>query len=229
VARQPDEPEFPDAPEIPSEPATADEPEFPDAPEIPSEPATADEPEVADTPEVADEPDFPDAPEVPHDHDHDHDHDHEPEPEPPGRRAASDTALPWFLAAVVVLLLAVSAGLIAAWVVASLKAVPIPAGAIVTASPVPAPTDAPSGQATPLPSEQPRHTPTPAPQVTPEPAPFVHVVQRGEYLTLIADMYEVRIEDILALNDIPNPNRIRAGRELLIPGYGIRPSPSPGA
>lgn len=172
-------------------------------------------------PEFPDAPVLPEAPEVPDDYDL------EPEPKRPRRRGAADRALPWVLAAVVVLLLAVSAGLITAWVVASLKAVPIPAGAIVTASPVPAATDVPSGQPTPLLSEQPRHTPTPAPEVTPEPPPFVHVVQRGEYLTLIADMYGVRVEDILALNDIKNPNRIRAGRELLIPGYGIRPSPSP--
>ena len=183
-----------------------DAPDFPDAPEAP---------------EVADAAELPDAPEL-----RIH-HDLEPAPEVPRRHSTADTAMPWVLAAVVALLLAASAGLITAWVVASLKAVPIPAGAIVTASPVPAPTDVPSGQPTPLQSEQPRHTPTPAPQVTPEPQPFVHVVQRGEYLTLIADMYEVRVEDILALNDIQNPNRIRAGRELLIPGYGIRPSPSP--
>jgi LysM repeat protein len=167
------------------------------------------------------EPDFPDAPDLPDDYDL------EPEPKRPRRRGAADTALPWVLTAVVVLLLAVSAGLVAAWVVASLKAVPIPAGAIVTASPAPGATDVPSSQPSPILSEQPRHTPTPAPEVTPEPPPFVHVVQQGEYLTLIADMYGVSVADILALNEIKNPNRIRAGRELLIPGYGIRPSPSP--
>jgi spore germination protein len=63
--------------------------------------------------------------------------------------------------------------------------------------------------------------------VTQEPAPFVHVVQRGEYLTLIADLYGVRVEDIVALNDIRDPDRIHPGRELLIPGDGIRPSPAP--
>ena len=135
--------------------------------------------------------------------------------------------MPWVLKAVVVLLLAVSAGLIAAWVVASLKAVPIPASAIVTASPEPGATDVPSGQPTLIPSDQPRHTPTPSPQVTQEPAPFVHVVERGESLSLIADLYGVTVEEIVALNDIRNPDNIRVGRELLIPGYGIRPSPSP--
>lgn len=167
------------------------------------------------------EPDLPDAPEV------EDERDLEPGPTRPRRREAAYTVLPWLLGAVVVLLLAVSAGLITAWVVASLKAVPIPAGAIVTASPAPGATDVASGQPTPVVSEQPRHTPTPAPELTPEPPPFVHVVQPGEYLTLIADIYDVRLEDILALNDIANPNRIRVGRELLIPGYGIRPSPSP--
>jgi LysM repeat protein len=173
------------------------------------------------------ESDFPDAPRLPDSAELADDYDLEPEPKRPRRRGRADTALPWVLTAVVVLLLAVSAGLIASWVVASLKAVPIPAGAIVTASPAPGATAVPSDQATPQVSEQPRHTPTPAPIATQEPAPFVHVVQRAEYLTLIADMYDVRVEDIIALNEIKNPNRIQPGRELLIPGYGIRPSPSP--
>ena len=179
------------------------EPEFPDAPELP------DALELPDSVERAD------------------DYDLEPEPKRTRGRGAADTALPWFLSAVIVLLLAVSAGLIAAWVVASLKAVPIPAGAIVTASPEPGATDRPNGSPTPLLSEQPRHTPTPSPELTPEPPPFVHVVERGESLSLIADTYGVTVADILALNDIKNPDNIHPGRELLIPGYGIRPSPSP--
>lgn len=170
-------------------------------------------------------PHFPDAPALP-DRAVVEDYDLEPEPKRPRRAGRADMALPWALKAVVVLLLSVSAGLIAAWAVASLKAVPIPASAIVTASPAPGATEVPSGQPTPLPSEQPRRTPTPSPELTPEPPPFVHVVQQGEYLTLIADMYGVSVEDILALNDIKNPNRIRVGRELLIPGYGVPPSPS---
>jgi LysM repeat protein len=173
------------------------------------------------------EPEFPDAPALPNAAEIADDYDLEPEPKSAQLGGTADTALPWVLKAAVVLLLAVSAGLIAAWVVASLKAVPIPASAIVTASPAPGATAAPSGQPTPPTSEQPRHTPTPSPALTPEPPPFVHVVQQGEYLTLIADMYGVTVADILALNDIANPNRIRVGRELLIPGYGIQPSPSP--
>ena len=175
-------------------------------------------------------PEFPDAPELPEPSDSADpadDYDLEPEPKRPRRGGAADTALPWVLSAVVVLLLAVSAGLISAWVVASLKAVPIPPGAIVTASPDPGASDQPSGTPSPQSSEQPRHTPTPSPAVTPEAPPFVHVVERGESLSYIAALYGVTVADILALNDIPNPDKIRPGRELLIPGYGIRPSPSP--
>jgi nucleoid-associated protein YgaU len=173
------------------------------------------------------EPDFPDAPRLPDSAELADDYDLEPEPKRPRPSGAADKALPWALSAVMVLLLAASAGLVAAWVVASLKAVPIPPGAIVTASPEPGATDRPSGAPTPPASEQPRHTPTPSPELTPEPPPFVHVVQRGESLSLIADMYGVTLADILALNTIRNPDNIRPGRELLIPGYGIRPSPSP--
>jgi LysM repeat protein len=166
------------------------------------------------------EPEFRDAPELAADYDL------EPEPKRPRPNGTADKALPWALSAVIVLLLAVSAGLVAAWVVASLKAVPIPPSAIVTASPDPGATDQPSGAPTPAPSEQPRHTPTPSPELTPEPQPFIHVVQRGESLSLIADQYGVTVQDILALNDIRNPDNIHPGRELLIPGYGNIPSPS---
>lgn len=173
------------------------------------------------------EPKFPDAPRLADSAELADDYDLEPEPKLTRPSGTDDRALPWALSAVIVLLLAVSAGLVAAWVVASLKAVPIPPGAVVTASPEPGATDQPIGTPTPLLSEQPRHTPTPSPEVTPEAPPFVHVVQRGESLSIIADMYGVTVSDILALNTISNPDNIRSGRELLIPGYGIRPSPTP--
>jgi LysM repeat protein len=44
--------------------------------------------------------------------------------------------------------------------------------------------------------------------------PTVHVVQRGESLTTIARRYNVTVEQILQVNDIPNPNRIHAGTQL---------------
>ena len=173
-------------------------------------------------------PEFPDAPDI------------EPPYSPPDaafdggpvrrRRSAADAAQPWLLAILVVLLLAASGGLVTAWIVATLRAEPVPAVANATSTPRPEPsiTLAPSEGPSAIPSQQPRRTPTPTPPLTQEPEPFVHVVRRGEYLQYIADLYGVTVEDIVRLNDISNPNRIRPGQRLLIPGYGIRPSPTPG-
>lgn len=164
---------------------------------------------------------FPDAPEVP------------PlgvpggGPGSPPSKPPANAALPWLLAALVVLLLAASAGLATAWIVASLRAVPAPAAAQVTPTPEPSSTGMPVVEPSLTPSQQPRHTPTPTPLRTPEPEPFIHVVQRGEYLQYIADLYGVTVEDIVALNDIRNPDLIHPDQELLIPGYGTRPSPTP--
>ena len=130
-------------------------------------------------------------------------------------------ALPWILAAAVVLVLAAAGGLLTAYVVANLRAVPPPA-AVLTPSPTPPATPSASPVATPTASAgtpQPRRTPTPPPVVTPEPTPFVHVVQNGESITYIANLYGVTVGDILALNNIKNPNRIHPGDELLIPGW----------
>lgn len=153
----------------------------------------------------------------------------EPAPVRKRQRSAADTALPWLLGVLVVLLLAASGGLVTAWLVASMKAAPPPAAAGQTptlrASPTIAPTASPPTTA--APTVQPLHTPTAAVSMTPEPEPFVYIVQRGDTLNEIADKFAVDPADIAALNDITNPNRIREGQELLIPGDGIRPSPTP--
>ncbi len=200
-------------------------PQFPDAPTMPDAGAALPDTDTA-PPDGGVTPPPPPPPPVllPED-------DLEPEPERPPkaqRKSAAEAALPWVLAVVVVLLLAASAGLVSAWIVATMRAVPVPALADVTPSPSPAVSSGSSAIPTTGPTEQARHTPTPSPVRTQEPAPFIHVVQRGEYLQYIADLYGVKVEDIVALNDIKNPNRIRPGQELLIPGYGHQPSPSPG-
>lgn len=153
----------------------------------------------------------------------------ESDPERPraSQNGRANSVLPWVLTAVIVLLLATSAGLVTAWIVAAAHRVPGPVGAVPTATPAPGASAQPSGAATPQTSDQPRHTPTPSPERTQEPPPFVHIVQRGEYLTYIADLYGVDVNDIIALNDIQNPNRIHPGQELLIPGYGHQPPPTP--
>ena len=63
--------------------------------------------------------------------------------------------------------------------------------------------------------------------VTVEPTPFIHVVERGQSISEIAEMYQVDPDDIIELNGINNPNRIQVGQELQIPGYGVPPTPRP--
>lgn len=131
---------------------------------------------------------------------------------------------------VVVLILAVAGGLFTAWVVANMRAVPAP---IAFASPTPAPhassclgcasPTAPSASSTP----GPRFTPTPVPTVELTPPPFTYVVEPGDKLVNIAAYFQVSVQDIIDLNNIKNPNNIQVGQELLIPGYGVQPTPKP--
>ena len=52
---------------------------------------------------------------------------------------------------------------------------------------------------------------------------------RGEFLSYIAGLYCTTVEDILALNEIANPNRIQPGDVLQVPGGGCAsPEPTPG-
>jgi lipoprotein-anchoring transpeptidase ErfK/SrfK len=48
-----------------------------------------------------------------------------------------------------------------------------------------------------------------------------HIVEAGQELGLIARQYGVSVDDILALNDISNPDVIWVGQELLIPAEGV--------
>lgn len=44
-----------------------------------------------------------------------------------------------------------------------------------------------------------------------------YVIQRGDTLSKIADSFNVRLEDLMALNGITNADKIEAGDELEIP------------
>jgi LysM repeat protein len=133
------------------------------------------------------------------------------------------------LAAVVVLILAAAGGLLTAWIVANMNAVP---GPVAFASPSPgsaasfavgSPSPAPGETATP----GPRRTPTAQPTALETLPPFVYVVQPGDHLVNIADLFQVDVQDIIDLNEIKNPNKLFVGQELLIPGYGVQPTPKP--
>jgi LysM repeat protein len=129
---------------------------------------------------------------------------------------------------VVVLALAITAGFLMAYLVASGRAVQAP-GALASPTPrhTPVVTLAPGATPTPTPepSSQPRRTPTPAPVITPTPEPIEHTIARGESLTYIAGLYCTTVDEIMALNDIANPNRIQIGQVILIPGGGCESPP----
>lgn len=48
--------------------------------------------------------------------------------------------------------------------------------------------------------------------------PLVHVVQEGENLTIIANTYQVTVEELLAINNLANADTLALGQQLIIPG-----------
>lgn len=75
------------------------------------------------------------------------------------------------------------------------------------------------GQTLSIPGTTPAETAAPAPNPAPEPvatAPVYHVVRTGETLGIIARQYGLTWQDIATQNNIPNPNRILVGQQLVI-------------
>ncbi len=63
--------------------------------------------------------------------------------------------------------------------------------------------------------------------VEPEPSPMpIHIVRSGDTLMSISQFYNVPMDDIIAINDLDNPNLLSIGQELIIPIGGI-PTPTP--
>ena len=56
--------------------------------------------------------------------------------------------------------------------------------------------------------------------------PPIHIVQGGDTLGNISELYDVSIDDIMAANGISNPNLISAGQQLVIPVGGVE-TPEP--
>jgi len=91
----------------------------------------------------------------------------------------------------------------------------------VSATEVPSPGET----ATAVPSEPAPTAEGPSPSVPPE--GVEHVVAWGETINIIAARYGVSVEDIVAANNLANPDLIRAGDVLIIPGASA-PAPQPG-
>ncbi len=66
---------------------------------------------------------------------------------------------------------------------------------------------------TPTPTPPPTATPTPEPTPTPK----THRVRLGDNLSQIADFYGVTMDEILSLNNIPDPNNLIEGLVLILP------------
>ncbi len=67
----------------------------------------------------------------------------------------------------------------------------------------------------------------PAPQVQPSPTALVHIVAAGDTISGLSQRYDVPAEDIIAANQIPNPNFLQLGTELVIPVGGFEePTPT---
>lgn len=91
--------------------------------------------------------------------------------------------------------------------------------------PVPERVASPTPPATPIPSPTATAVPTGIPP-TPTPGPLLHTVQPGETLVSIAAAYGVPLEELIAVNHIQDPNLIRAGQVLVIPGRQAAPPPA---
>jgi LysM repeat protein len=65
-----------------------------------------------------------------------------------------------------------------------------------------------------------------AASAAPAAAPVVHTVKRGEVLSSISKKYNVKMSAIVAANQGLDPNRIRIGQKLNIPGGSATPKPS---
>jgi len=53
-----------------------------------------------------------------------------------------------------------------------------------------------------------------------------HTIRRGDTLSEIADEYRTRVSTLVALNNLGNSNRIRAGQQLRLPAAGPAPAPT---
>ena len=74
---------------------------------------------------------------------------------------------------------------------------------------------------------EPETTPEPTPEITvTEPTiPYIHAIQEGENLTIIATNYGVTVDEILAENDLAPDALLSIGQGLIIPGLEGEPIP----
>lgn len=75
---------------------------------------------------------------------------------------------------------------------------------------------------TPLPTQDTVATEaTLADRAIPTPTPSLYVVQTGDTLLAIATRFGTTVSEIVALNELTDPNQIRQGQQLLIPASSL--------
>lgn len=71
-------------------------------------------------------------------------------------------------------------------------------------------------------TDPPADQPAPASSSAPYTGPTTtHVVEQGQELGLIAKMYNVSMQDIVAINQLDNPDLLYVGEKLIIPAAGV--------
>jgi LysM repeat protein len=84
-----------------------------------------------------------------------------------------------------------------------------------TLAPTPTPSQEPGATLSPV------TTPTPEPTVTATPSasctPTTYTVEAGDLLSVLADSFDIPLDDLIEANDITDPDLIQVGQELVIP------------
>jgi murein DD-endopeptidase MepM/ murein hydrolase activator NlpD len=70
---------------------------------------------------------------------------------------------------------------------------------------------------------EPTPEPSPAPESVPPAIPYVHFIQEGENLSIIAANYDTTVEAIVAANDLTADALLAIGQSLIIPGLAGEP------
>ncbi len=95
----------------------------------------------------------------------------------------------------------------------------VPSNDIVAANTLADPNSVYVGQELLIPGYQPNTPANASGETTTNPgAPAIHVVQAGEVLSVIAEKYNVSVDELVAVNRMVNPNVVSPGTELIIPG-----------
>jgi len=97
----------------------------------------------------------------------------------------------------------------------------ITATATVTGTVIPTVTETITGTVTPTQTTAPTSTPTPVPSPV---ADNVYVVQPNDNLTAIANQFDTTVNELVALNNIADPNVLFVGQELLLPTPTVSPT-----